>query len=169
MQPRIILVVLSAICATAAAGTVAYANGAASTQRFTLTTKTVDGTDTPIRLVAAGPSQGLGTVQLKSSRDNRVDHMTLQLKNGTVFLVATEKSFVVHPNLRTCIAISSGQGTFTINGGTSAFHGASGHGTYVRHATLIGGRGPSGACLGRTAPLKATILTVVLTGTAALP
>lgn len=164
MQPRItrLLVVAAAICGT----TAAYANATVSTQRFTLTTKTVNGKDDSLRVIAAGPIHGTGTVQLKSSQDKRVDHMTLHLPNGTVYLVAAEKSFAVHPNLRKCIATSTGQGTFTIDGGTNDFQGVHGHGTYQRHGILIGARNANGTCLGRKAPPKATSSTIVMTGTA---
>jgi hypothetical protein len=83
MQPRIsrLVVVAVALCAAAAAA-VASANPAASTQRFTLTAKTVHGKDGPTRVTAAGPIRGVGSVQIKSSPDTRVDHMTLQLAKG---------------------------------------------------------------------------------------
>jgi hypothetical protein len=170
MQPRItrLVVVAGAVCTTAAAATVASANPAASTQRFTLTTRTVHGKDSPIRVIGAGPIGGVGTVQLRSSPDNRVDHMTLHLANGTVFVVATEKSFAVHPDLRKCIATTIGHGTFTIDGGTNAFRGARGHGTYLRRGVLIGARSKKGTCLGRKAPPAGTSTTVAMTGTVAL-
>ena len=85
MQLRIthLVVVLGAVCAAAAA-TVAYAAPAASSQRFTLTAKTVEGKDSPTRVTATGPIHGVGTVQIKSSKDTRVDHMTLRLAEATV-------------------------------------------------------------------------------------
>jgi hypothetical protein len=169
MQPRVtrFVMVFSAVC-TAATATVAYAKPAASTQRFTLTAKTMHGKDSPTRVTAAGPINGVGIVQIKSSKDTRIDHMTLQLANGTVSLVATEKSYEVHPNLRKCLAKTVGRGVFTIDGGTKAFHGASGKGTYERSGILIGARSASGACLGRHAQPAASSVTVVMTGTAAL-
>jgi hypothetical protein len=169
MQPRIsrLVVVAMALCAAAAA-TVASANPAASTQRFTLTAKTVHGKDGPTRVTAAGPIRGVGSVQVKSSPDNRIDHMTLQLARGTVLVVATEKSFAVHPDLRKCIATTVGHGIFTIDGGTDAFRGARGHGTYQRRGILIGARNAQGSCLGRKAPPAASSITEVMTGTAAL-
>ena len=169
MQPRItrLVVVTVGVCAAATA-TVAYAHPATSTQRFTLTAKTVQGKDSPTRVTATGPIRGAGGVQIKSSPDTRVDHMTLKLAKGAVFLTATEKSFAVHPNLRKCIATTVGLGIFTIDGGTNAFKGARGHGTYQRSGILIGARRANGACLGRKAPPTATSITVVMTGTAAL-
>ena len=169
MQLRILhlVVVTGAVCAAAAA-TVAYASPAASTQRFTLTAKTVDGKDSPTRVTAAGPIHGVGTVQIKSSKDTRVDHMTLQLADGTVRLVAIETSYAVHPNLRKCLATTVGHGIFTIEGGTNAFRGASGHGTYERSGVLIGARSANGTCLARKAQPTSTSTTVVMTGKAAL-
>jgi hypothetical protein len=169
MQPRItrLVIVTSVVCAAAAA-TVAYAKPAASTQRFTLTAKTMHGKDSPTRVTAAGPIHGVGTVQIKSSKDTRIDHMTLQLASGTVSLVATEKSYEVHPNLRKCLATTVGHGIFTIDGGTKAFHGASGQGTYKRSGILIGARSASGTCLAKHAPPAASSVTVVMTGKAAL-
>ena len=138
-------------------------------ERLTLTGDTIGTKDSPIHLDAAGVINGVGTVTLESSADNRVDHMTLRLRQGAVRLLATEHSFAIHPNLRKCVAIATGQGSFRITGGTGAFRDARGHGTYHRRSRLIGARSPSGACLGNSAPPKAIYYKIVMTGTAALP
>ena len=142
----------------------ATAAGHNSHERFILSGKTTGTKSSPTKVVASGPIRGKGTVRVRSSADNRVDHMTLKLHGGTVSLVAVEKSFSVHPNLSQCNANSVGQGTFKITGGTKAFRGASGRGTYKRHSLLVGSRAPDGTCLGQNAPLAATNYKVVMTG-----
>jgi hypothetical protein len=138
--------------------------GAAPRQRFTLSARTVAGQDRPTRVRAAGPIHGAGAVDVRSSRDNRVDHMTLRLRRGDVFLVAVEKAFSVHPELARCRAIAHARGSFRITGGTRAYHGAHGRGTYRRRSVITGARGSDGACLGQAAPPAATATTVRMTG-----
>jgi hypothetical protein len=151
----------------------ASASGASGTKKgvehFTFTDKTIGQKPGPVRVVATGPIHGAGTVQLKSSANNRVDHDTLRLARGSIHLVATEKSFAVHPNLPKCTATTIGHGVFTVTGGTGAFRGVRGHGTYHRRTILTGARDASGKCLGNSAPPSAVKDNVVLTGKVSLP
>ena len=62
-----------------------------------------------------------------------------------------------------------GRGTFKITGGSGAFRGATGEGTFSRQSTLIGDRLPSGACPGKNTPPKAVYTTSTFIGKAALP
>jgi hypothetical protein len=137
-------------------------------QRFTLSGETIQGIDKTIRVVAAGPISGTGTVSAPNTA-SRLDRLTLHLAKGSVFLVVAEKTVAAHPDYRTCTAKINGDGTFTITGGTRAFQGARGSGTFSRQSTLIGGRGASGKCLGSNAVPKAVHTTSTLIGKAALP
>ncbi len=80
------------LAACAAAAAVSSAAGAAAMkQHFTITSTTAAGKNGPTRVLADGAINGRGTVDVTSSHDSRIDHMTLHLGNGTVFLVAVEK------------------------------------------------------------------------------
>jgi hypothetical protein len=138
--------------------------GAPPAQRFTLTARTVDGHQRPTRVRAFGPIRGAGKVTIRSSPNNRVDHMTLRLAHGKVFLVAIERAFSVKPDPAGCRAISRGHGTFRVTGGTRAYHDARGHGTYRRRSVIIGARAANGTCLGQSAPPTATTTKVRMSG-----
>jgi len=154
--------------AACTAAAVSSAASASTKQQFTITSTTAAGKNSPTRVLADGAINGRGTVDVKSSHDSRVDHMTLHLGKGTVFLVAVEKSYAVHPEPAKCLATALGRGTFTITGGTGNFRGAHGSGTYLRHGVLYGARNTAGACLGRSAPIAKTTARVNMTGTVSL-
>jgi hypothetical protein len=158
------------ILLVAAAGTaslVAVAAGAPSKRTGKERLLIKGGMTGPIHVTATGPISGHGTVQIKTK--GNVDHTTLRLPHGLVRMNVVEKSAVVHPNPSKCIATSIGHGTFKIIGGTGSFRGAIGHGTYVRHTTLVGARGPGGVCLGNSAPPASEQVSVTMTGTATVP
>ncbi len=152
--------IAGAVCASALA--------AAAKEQFTITSVSTGSKDGPTRVAASGPIEGRGAVVVHSSENNRVDHMTLHLAKGDVYLVAVEKTFAVHPDHAKCLATALGHGTFTITGGTRSFAGAHGSGTYIRHGVLYGARTPAGACLGRKAPIAKTTVRVIMTGAASL-
>lgn len=166
MTHRPLLLALAACTAAAAVSSAAGASTAK--QQFTITTTTVAGKNSPTRVLADGAINGRGTVDVKSSHDSQIDHMTLHLGKGTVFLVAVEKSYAVHPDQAKCLATALGRGTFTITGGTRSFRGAHGSGTYLRHGVLYGAHNTAGACLGRNAPMTKTTLRVNMIGTVSL-
>lgn len=158
-----------AFAACTAAAAVSSAAGASTMkQQFTITSTTAAGKNSPTRVLADGAIKGRGTVDVKSSHDSRIDHMTLHLGKGTVFLVAVEKSYAVHPEPAKCLATALGRGTFKVTGGTGNFRGAHGSGTYLRHGVLYGARNAAGACLGRSAPIAKTTGRVNMTGTVSL-
>jgi hypothetical protein len=159
---------MKALAVAAALAASAMPSAAAPAQRFTLTARTVAGHDSPTHVRAAGPIRGAGTVAIRSSANNRVDHMTMRLAGGKVFLVAVEKAFVVRPDLMHCRAFARGHGTFRVTGGTRAYRGARGHGTYRRRSVIVGARGADGSCLGQSAPPAATRTTVRMVGSVAL-
>jgi hypothetical protein len=74
----------------------------------------------------------------------------------------------VHPDVARCRAIAHGRGTFRITGGTRAYRGARGRGSYRRRSVITGARGPGGACLGQSAPAAATATRVRMTGAVTL-
>jgi hypothetical protein len=157
-----------ALAACTAAAVSSAAGASTAKQQFTITNATAAGKNSPTRVLADGAINGRGTVDVKSSHDSRIDHMTFHLGKGTVFLVAVEKSYAVHPEPTKCLATALGRGTFTITGGTGNFRGAHGSGTYLRHAVLYGARNTAGACLGRNAPIAKTTVRVNMTGTVSL-
>ena len=85
----------------------------------------------------------------------------------THWIVATDTFSAVHPDYKACKGNLVGRGVFTITGGTGAYAGVSGKGTYTRKGVLIGARDASGACLPKHKP-KASYVTVKFTGSAAL-
>jgi hypothetical protein len=170
MERKIIALLALVLCIAGAFG-VAIATASPAAQRFTLSEadSSIGTGHKPIllRVSASGPISGNGTGVLRTiPAGGNVDHVTVRLAKGSVYLVATDTRAVVHPDLRACKAKLVGRGTFTITGGTGAFRGASGKGTYNRTGTLIGARSASGACLGHKAMPKASYATVTMTGTA---
>lgn len=158
-----------AVATSAGAATVATAstNASSRAERFVLSGATIRGVDKPLRMTAVGPIAGSGTVQDKDGA-SRHDSLTFHLAKGTVFVTTDEKSIVARPDFNTCTARIVAQGTFTITGGTRAFHAATGNGAFTRHSRIIGGRNSSGACLPKNAPPKAIYNTVTMIGNAAL-
>jgi len=110
----------------------------------------------------------LGRVEVRSSKDSRIDHMTLRLAKGDVFLVAVEKAYAVHSDPAKCRATALGRGTFTITGGTRSFAGARGAGTYIRNGVLYGTRTAEGACLGQKGPIAKSSVRVTMAGAVSL-
>jgi hypothetical protein len=151
-----------ALAATGAAG------ARTATERITLTGTSAGTTNSPIRVVATGPIKGVGTAKIQSG-PNHTEPTTLHLPNGTVHAIAIQKSQTIHLNTQKCTATNDSHGTLTITGGTRAFRGARGHLTYHTRAVLVGARGPSGACLGKSAPPTSTSIKSTATGTATLP
>jgi hypothetical protein len=151
----------------------AAASGAANAkplpQRYTLFSANVRGKDVPMVVEAAGRIKGIGT-ETQTDRDNsrgQINYATLRFASGTLRLVAPEQ-FDRKADLRTCSATASGGGTFTIEGGTGAYRGATGKAAFTAHGVLIGARSGSGKCLGENAPPAANYVTVTLVGTVAL-
>jgi hypothetical protein len=152
------------VFATAAAGAGAAAKPQA--QRFTLYTANLRGKDVPVVVEAAGPISGIGT-ETQSEKDTsagQVNYVKLHFAGGTIRLVAPER-FAWKPNLRTCSATAAGGGTWKLTGGTGAYSGVVGRGTFTSHGVLLGARSANGACLGEKAPPTANYVSVTLTGT----
>lgn len=159
-----------ALTATAALALAASALGASGHQKIVLTDTSSHGKQSPIHVLAAGPLTGSGTAVLADSSSNsRVDHLTVRFPKGVLRLVAIEKHTKVTPHLTSCYAVNTGEGSWTISGGSGAYRGATGRGTYERHGVLYGAHSASGACIGRSAPPARTRERIVLTGSVTLP
>jgi hypothetical protein len=155
-----------AITATLAASAGAAVRGHAQAQRFTLYTANLHGRDLPAAVEAAGAVTGVGT-ETQTDHDTaggQINRATLHFAAGTIRLIAPEK-FAWKPNLASCSATANGHGTYTITGGTGAYRGATGHGSFTSHGVLLGARSKSGACLGQKAMPTANYVTVTLSGT----
>lgn len=161
------------IAALALIVTATASASAAKTQTFTLTNVDPSVTDSTasvaLHVHASGPISGTGSAQLRTiPKGGKTDHIAVRLAKGTVQLVATDTFAAVHPNYAKCRANLVGRGVFTIAGGTGAYKGASGKGTYSRSGVMVGARSAAGACLQNRAP-RATYVTLKLTGTSSLP
>lgn len=173
LRPAAFLAFALALAAAIVAGTAA-ASGAARAkpvpQRFTLLSANVGGKDVPMAVEAAGQINGIGTETQtdKETPGGQTNYATLHFAHGTVRLRAPEQ-FGWKANLRTCTATASGGGRFTIEGGTGAYRGATGKGSFTAHGILIGARSKSGKCLGENAPPAANYVTVKAVGTISLP
>lgn len=135
-------------------------------QNFTLFSANVRGKDAPMAVKAAGPIAGIGTESQNDTdtHGGQVNYVTLHFAKGTLRLIAPER-FGWKPDLPSCTATANGNGAFTIKGGTGAYRGATGKGTFTARGVLIGARSPNGTCLGEKAPPTVNYVTVTLTGT----
>ena len=168
---------LTAAAATSLAGPSPAAAGTASApapahahhQRFAMTFVSAQGEDLPIRVVASGPIHGRGTMvqrPIKETANGGVLAVTITLTDGKVRLrVKDHESMKL--NRRSCTARERGKGTWRIVSGTGAYRKASGHGSFVRSAYVVGAFDRSGHCLGQSAPPQASGGTVVADGVAA--
>jgi len=172
-RTRIAAAVLAAVAASAGLGTAAASASADAKllpQRFTLYTANVRGTDAPVAVQANGPISGVGTVTQiarSASGGREVNLVTLRFATGTVRLVAPERSGW-KIDARSCAAKAFGAGTFRITGGTGAYRGARGSGSFTNHGVALGARSADGACLADKAPPVVNYVVVTLSGKAAL-
>jgi hypothetical protein len=138
-------------------------------QRITIYTANVRGKDAPVAVEATGPISGVAsaTQTAKNMRGRSVNYVTLRFADGTVRFVAPERSGW-KIDRESCTAKAFGAGTFRITGGTGAYRGARGSGTFSNHGVAVGARDKSGACLADKAPPVVNYVTVRLTGKAAI-
>jgi hypothetical protein len=160
-------VVLAAASLLAAAAASGASTAKALPQHITLFSASVRGKDAPIVVQAVGPISGLGTETQteKNTANGQINYATLHFATGTVRFIAPEK-FAGKPDFRGCPATSAGDGTFTITGGTGAYRGVSGKGTFTSNGVMIGARDAHGKCLAKAQP-TINYVTVTLVGTAA--
>jgi hypothetical protein len=105
--------------------------------------------DPPERsVVAVGPIQGRGYVQFVSEGPGpepgtfvtTTEHV---FPDGSVFVTVTSTG-EMRFNEHACIAFNTGRGTWVITGGTGAYTGATGQGTFASRNILSGERTPDG-------------------------
>ncbi|HWU21314.1 MAG TPA: hypothetical protein VN088_07305 [Nocardioides sp.] len=175
MSHRLALAVSAAALVTAAAtpalasGHPAPARTGAAHQRFAITFVTINGKDRPIRVVAAGPVSGRGTMTqriVKQTATGGVLLATVTLPDGSVKLRVND-SDTSTVDLHSCTGRQSGKGTWRIVSGSGAYRNASGSGTFVRRVFIVGAFDRHAKCLGQSAPPVAETGTVVADGTAA--
>ncbi len=142
------------------------------TQNFRLMFTTQNGVDQPARVIAKGPIAGAGieTQTEEEVGDQQISYAVMHLPDGDVSAIFRE-NFTWSINLRACMARGTGGGTFTITGGTGAYTGATGHGTFADRGTLIGARDSGGRCLGPDSPVPPKLIRVQVdaTGDASVP
>jgi hypothetical protein len=160
-------VVLAAASLLAAAAASGASTAKALPQHITLFSASVRGKDAPIVVQAVGPISGLGTETQteKNTANGQINYATLHFATGTVRFIAPEK-FAWKPDFRSCSAPAAGGGTFTLPGGTGAYRGVSGKGTFTSNGVMIGARDAHGKCLAKAQP-TINYVTVTLVGTAA--
>jgi len=158
---RLLLPLAAALAVLAAGGS---AGAASANEHLTLSSTTVKGVDHNRRVVAVGAVRATGTFTGKDTNSSR-DLITLHFAKGTITLAGHERKTRIVPDLRACRATNTGRGTFTITGGTGAYAGITGNGTYLRHTLMIGARDGKGTCLGQKAPPKLVRYKATVTGT----
>jgi hypothetical protein len=145
------------------AGAKHLAGGKPLPQRLTIYSANLADKDAPVLVEATGPISGVGLVTARDAPGNTLP-LTLSLPKGKVFLSA-RGDFGWKPDFATCTATRNVGGTFAIAGGTGAYRGATGKGTFREHGAGIGVRSSNGKCLQR---FKVNYVTVALTGTASI-
>ena len=109
---------------------------------------------------ANGPIKGIGgaVVVTEDGEGNGIDKVTF--KQGTYLVDHQDTSSTGTFNETTCVARFSGSGDYTLSGGTGAYAGVTGSGTYSYRGTFFGTRtamaaarmAPSSPSSGRLAP-----------------
>ncbi|MDQ6949577.1 MAG: hypothetical protein M3256_25845 [Actinomycetota bacterium] len=130
--------------------------------------------DAPGRVIAVGPVSGTGVTKLLSHDEGPNGSFTdvYSLKLGSGSIVFTQTGTEDFPfDAASCSATASGQGTFTLGGGTGAFSGVTGSGRFSQRGKIIGSRSSSGACLGPDSGAAPAALVVIedAAGTATRP
>ncbi|MDX6441016.1 MAG: hypothetical protein QOE43_745 [Gaiellaceae bacterium] len=147
------------------AGAAAAAPSSSGAQRITATFLTIGRSDKPTHVIATGPISGSGeaTQTEKQTKAGQVNFVTLHLDKGTVHIVAKEPRFGWKLNARTCTGSAYGGGTFTITGGTGAYKGANGNGTFSTSGTALAQRSTKGECRGDHTPQADTVFFIEIT------
>ena len=124
-----------ALAACTAAAVSSAAGASTAKQQFTITSTTAAvGKNSPTRVLADGAINGRGTVDVKSSHDTRIDHMTSTSGRGPSFS-SPSRSRTPSTRSRRSPRHRPRPRTFTITGGTGNFRGAHGSGTYLATAS----------------------------------
>ena len=163
MRNRITIVLMLASLAAAGAmyaGTSDAATGARPLT-FTMSSVTVHGKELPIKIYSSGAITAEGTWH--ETTHNDVDRVRIVFPKGTLYVVARE-NLSWRPNFAACMGKARGGTTWKITGGTGAYRGASGGGTYTDGGTLLGARSADGTCLGQNATPPYVLVTADFVG-----
>ncbi len=146
-----------------ALGLLAWAGPAAAdapaNQRFTATFTSTGGSQPPVRVIASGLINAVGTdVTVTSDGDAGSTEMFVFPGQGTLFVTVTNNpggSQTFDP--RSCVSRFSGTQTLNITGGTGRFVGASGTLMGTERGTFVAQRTAQG-CSQDEAPRAATFI-----------
>lgn len=158
---------LAGVAALAAPVALALPSQAATaSESWVMTSPTVHGSEHPTRITATGPITGSGTLTQTEEQTptGEVVHFTWHFGQGTVTGDAVE-DYAMDLDQTSCTAKATSTGTWTLTGGTGRYAGATGHGTFEGHATLVGSRDDRGHCLGPETGVEPKVAIAVLTGT----
>ena len=103
----------------------------------------------PGLVIASGVVSGVGT-DLTIAQDphpdgSETDTDRIALPGGTITILDTDPAGIFHFNPVTCVATLAGTGPYTIIGGTGAYAGASGQGTFTARGLVVFDR-TAGGC-----------------------
>jgi hypothetical protein len=146
------------------AGAVHAAPTSADRQTFAASFLTIGGVDQPTFVVAHGPVSGVATATQTEQQKNgaQINYVVLHFERGTVRMTAVEPRFGFRPDAKTCTGHAYGGGTWTITGGTGAYAGLTGKGTFSTGGTAFAQRSATGACRGEKTPVKDTVFYVTI-------
>lgn len=132
--------------ASAAAGHPASTRPAVTgTQHFQL--MTTSATSTKASVIALGSVITAGGVD---HQGNKTD--TVVFPGGTFKIRHSAGHGPQHFNPRTCLAVITQRGTYTLGHGTGKYKGISGHGRYLARILFVAARNSKGNCSERKAP-----------------
>jgi hypothetical protein len=138
-------------------------------QTFVITAHQLDGTG---RVVAVGPFNGAGEYRLLNQQANpdgtSTDTDEFDLPDGKVFFTDTY-TVVLRPAGESCTWLIQIEGTYTVTGGTGAFTGVTGGGTFTASGVFVAARDEAGNCLQLDVPPVSFSEVVTGTGTTTLP
>jgi hypothetical protein len=161
---------LTALAATSLAGATSAQAAPMRTESIVMTSVSLNGVDRPTRVVALGPIHGSGleTQVEQDTETGAIVHSIWHFAHGTVTSDAVE-NYSLDFDPTTCTARAIGTGTWTITGGTGAYAGARGHGTFTDRGVLVGARDGHGQCQGpdSNVPPRITVSILFGAGTAA--
>jgi hypothetical protein len=144
----------------------------AGTETIVMTSQTLNGIDLPSHVSATGPIRGAGTETQTyiDTADGETVQFTWHFPAGNVTGDAIE-DYALSFDPTSCTAQATGTGTWTITGGTGAYAGATGSGSFADRGTLVGARDRNGACQGPDSGVEPKIAASILrgTGSASLP
>jgi hypothetical protein len=144
------------------------AGAASGVQTFRMVYRSDPSTGAPGVAVATGPISAVGTdtnvgTQLNEN-GTRTNTDVLAFPAGSVTTVSIDPPDVFHFDFTTCVARIAAAGPYTITGGTGAYQGATGGGTFTVVGVITFAHTPQGCGQPVT-----TVVVVTATGTISIP